>query len=296
MKKTARVSLVKTSDREAGIPAAINLLKLDSIKNKRVLLKPNFNTEDAFPGSTHNDTLRHLLLHLKTMGAAEVTVGERSGPADTDSVIREKGVDRLCGVLGAKLLNFEELPPEAWAHVRPARSHWRNGFDFAKPVLDAESVVCTCCLKTHGYGAVFTMSLKLAVGMVNKRNMAELHSSPAHMRRMIAEINQAYTPGLILLDGIEAFTDGGPMTGVRKRAEVLLAGADRIAIDAVGLAVLKELGSNTAIMGTRIFEQEQLARACELGLGVSGPREIELVTADEESERYAKKLKGILME
>ena len=27
---------------------------------------------------------------------------------------------------------------------------------------------------------------------------------------MIAEISQAYTPSLIVLDGIEAFVDGGP--------------------------------------------------------------------------------------
>ena len=61
------------------------------------------------------------------------------------------------------------------------------------------------------------------------------------------------------------------MEGLRKQADVIIAGTDRIAIDAVGLAVLKEIGSNKAIMGKKIFEQEQIARAVELGLGVAGP-------------------------
>lgn len=161
-------------------------------------------------------------------------------------------------------------------------------------MLEAESVVTTCCLKTHGYGGVFTMSLKLAVGITNKRNMAELHSSVRSMRKMIAELNQVYEPALILLDGIEAFTDGGPMSGVRKRADVMLAGTDRIAIDAVGLAVLMLLGSNKAIMDRKIFEQEQIRRAVELGLGVSSAEQIELVAGVPASDSLAEKLRAIL--
>jgi len=162
-------------------------------------------------------------------------------------------------------------------------------------VLDSKCIVSTCCLKTHGFGGVFTMSLKLSVGFTHKRNMTELHSSFLSMRKMIAEINQAYKPSLILLDGIEAFADGGPMQGTRKQADVLIAGTDRIAIDAAGLAVLKHIGSNKAIMGRKIFEQEQIARAVELGLGVTIPGDIEFVTADEESKGYSESLKSILL-
>jgi uncharacterized protein (DUF362 family) len=116
------------------------------------------------------------------------------------------------------------------------------------------------------------------------------------MRKMIAEINQAYAPALIVLDGIEAFTDRGPMTGMRKRADVILAGTDRVAIDAVGVALLKSLGSNKAIMETKIFEQEQIARAAELGLGASGPDEIEIVTSDDKSAQYADRIRKILQQ
>ncbi len=115
------------------------------------------------------------------------------------------------------------------------------------------------------------------------------------MRKMIAELNQAYTPSLILMDGIEAFVDGGPMSGTKKRGDVIVAGTDRIAIDAVGLAILKDLGSNKSIMEKKIFEQEQIGRAVELGLGVSKPEDIEILTDDDESKKYAERLMKILL-
>jgi uncharacterized protein (DUF362 family) len=289
-----KVALVRTSDRASGIKKAIDLLAINPVKGKEVLLKPNFNTADHFPGSTHNDTLTNLISHLKQMGATKITIGERSGPPDTSRVIREKGIYKLCEKLDVELINFEELPPEDWIRVRPRQSHWRNGFDVAKPVLDAECIVTTCCLKTHRFGGVFTMSLKLSVGITHKRNMTELHSSFLSMRKMIAEINQVYTPSLIVLDGIEAFVDGGPARGTKKRADVILAGTDRIAIDAVGLAILQDIGSNRAIMETKIFEQEQIARAVELGLGVKGPKEIKIMADEEEGQEYARRLTGIL--
>ena len=67
-----------------------------------------------------------------------------------------------------------------------------------------------------------------------------------------------------------------------------------VAVDAVGLAVLKDLGSNKTIMDRKIFEQDQMKRAVEIGLGVSGPEQIEIITQDPESQAYADKLKSIL--
>lgn len=290
-----KVSVVKTSDRAVGVKRSIELLAINPVNGREVLLKPNFNSADAFPGSTHNDTLLSLIKHLKAMGAKSITLGERCGPGSTARVMKEKAIYELCEKENVRLINIEELPDSEWVRVRPVKSNWNDGFDVAKPVLDAECVVCTCCLKTHGYGGVFTMSLKLSVGVTHKRNMPELHASFRSMRKMIAEINQAYRPSLIVMDAIEAFVDGGPAEGKRKRADLIVAGTDRVAIDAVGLAILKDLGSNDAIMKKKIFEQEQTARAVELGLGITRPEDIELVTDDVASKAYAEKIKGILL-
>jgi len=84
------------------------------------------------------------------------------------------------------------------------------------------------------------------------------------------------------------------MKGPKKRADVILAGTDRIAIDAVGVAILKELGSNQDIMEKPVFAQEQIARAAELGLGARNASEIEIVTDDQSGRIYADKLRTIL--
>ena len=65
-------------------------------------------------------------------------------------------------------------------------------------------------------------------------------------------------------------------------------------VDAVGVAILKHLGSNEKIMGPQIFSQEQIARAAELGLGASSPSAIDLVPADENSRDYAGRIAEIL--
>ena len=291
---TTKIALVRTSERAAGIQRAIDLLDIDAVQGQDVLLKPNFNTADPFPGSTHNDTLTHLIRRLKHMGAKSITIGERSGPPDTADVLVEKGIFDLAKREGAGIINFEDLQDKDWVRVKPALSSWVKGFDVARPVMESKCIVTTCCLKTHAYGGVFTMSLKLSVGVTNKRNMAELHSSFLSMRKMIAEINAAYTPALVVMDAVEAFTDGGPGRGTRKRADAIVAGTDRIAIDAVGLAILKDLGSKKDIMETPIFEQEQISRAVELGLGVSRPEDIAIVSDDDAGKKYAARLTEVL--
>jgi hypothetical protein len=47
-------------------------------------------------------------------------------------------------------------------------------------------------------------------------------------------------------------------------------------------------------MKPKIFEQEQIARAVELGLGASSPSEIEVVPADKNSQDYKEAIEEIL--
>ena len=292
-----KIGLVRTADRNDGVRRAISLLEYNSIKGKEVTLKPNFNTADPAPGSTHNDTLRALVSTLREMGAKRIILAERSGPPDTRDVMEKKGILKLAQEMDFDVINLQEIGPEGWVHLEPEDSHWEHGFHFARAYLEAESIVQTCCLKTHAYGGHFTLSLKNSVGMVPRTDypyMGELHRSP-YQRQMIAEINTAYKPDLILLDGVEAFVKGGPDQGTRVKADVILAGNDRVAIDAVGVAILRLFGTTTEVSKGLIFDQEQIARAVELGLGVRSPTQIQVVTGDHESEVFAKQVRDILL-
>jgi uncharacterized protein (DUF362 family) len=291
------VTLVKTADRKEGVKASLRALKINPVKGKAVLIKPNFNTADVTPGSTHNDTLIALVEELWEMGAKSISLGERSYPL-TREVMEEKGILPLLEKLNVSVIDFDDLKEKDWVLFKPKQSHWTNGFRVARPMVDAECLVSTCCLKTHQYGGIFTMSLKLHVGVVPTSRhgytyMQELHGS-SHQRRMIAEINEPFRPSLVVMDGVEGFVDGGPMTGKRARAEVFLASTDRIAIDATGVAILKLLGSNESIMRPKIFDQEQIARAVDLGLGASSPSGIDVIPADEKSKQYRDRVVEIL--
>jgi uncharacterized protein (DUF362 family) len=300
-KKKARVALINTTDRADGTRRALDLLGLAPLKDKRVFLKPNFNSADPTPGSTHPDTLRALVQALQRMGAASITVGDRSGMGDTRGVMEHIGVFGMADELGFKTIVFDELSADDWDMIRVDGSHWSRGFALPKVLLGADVVVQTCCLKTHRYGGHFTLSLKNSVGLAAKfvpgdgyNYMTELHSS-GDQRRMIAEINAAYRTDLIVMDGVQAFVDGGPDRGKLVEAGVVLAATDRIAIDAVGVAILRHFGTTPAVSKGAIFDQEQIARAAALNVGVSSPAQIEIVTDDAASAAYGAQISAMLL-
>ncbi|MHB1134122.1 MAG: DUF362 domain-containing protein [Chloroflexota bacterium] len=296
----ARVAFVKTDDRAEGLRRALDLFGADAWQGTDLFLKPNFNSADTPPGSTHDDTLLALVRWLQAAGVARITVGDRSGMGNTRGVMQRKDVFRMGDELGFTPLVFDELPAEQWQLLHVPGEHWRQGFALPKPVLAADRVVQTANLKTHRFGGHFTLTLKNSVGLAAKRVpgdsydfMSELHSSP-HQRRMIAELNAAYQPALVVLDAVEAFVEGGPDRGKLVEPQVMLVGDDRVAVDAVGVALLRRFGTTPVVSQGPIFAQEQLARAVELGIGVAGPEQIELATDDPESRAYAAEIEALL--
>lgn len=195
---------------------------------------------------------------------------------------------------------FDELGQGDWQYFDATGTNWSRGFAIARPVLDADAILNVCCLKTHRFGGHFTLSLKNTIGMVARYvpgdghdYMRELHRSN-NQRLMIAEVNRAYRPTLNLIDGVEAFVGGGPEQGERVRANVMLASSDRIAIDAVGIAILRMLGTTSEVSSGSIWSQAQIRRAADLGLGAISADQIELVTDDENSAQLAQKVKPFL--
>ena len=297
---TSRVALIRTTDRTEGIRRAIDLVSPEGLRGSRVYFKPNFNAPFPTPCVTHPDTLRAVATGLLERGASHVTIAERSGVgADTRKISELSDTTRLAEELGLDVLYLNEMDEQGWTKFHPPESHWKDGISVARLLLDSDAVVQTCNLKTHAF-ADFTLSIKNAVGLVafelpggGYNYMSEMHTSPS-LRSMIAEINTVYTPALVVVDGVQAFVEGGPDQGTEVEAGVIMAGTDRVALDAVGVSILRYLGTTPEVSAGRIFEHEQIKRAVEVGLGVSSPSEIEIVTGDAESEAYAATIRTIL--
>ncbi|NIR12875.1 MAG: DUF362 domain-containing protein, partial [Desulfobacterales bacterium] len=161
----SKVTFVRTGDRKKGVNATLQALDRNPVRGKDVLIKPNFNTADPTPGSTHNDTLMSLVDEVWAMGAKSISLGERSYPP-TSEVMKKKGIVPLLEQKDVKIIDFDTLNERDWVEFKPKETHWSNGFRIARPILEAEFLISTCCLKTHQFGGVFTMSLKLHVGVV----------------------------------------------------------------------------------------------------------------------------------
>lgn len=298
--QTSRVVVVYNEDRAAGTRQALDLLQPTGIKGKTAFLKPNYNTGDPAPAATDTPLLETLIQELQGAGASQITIGDRSGMADTRQAMQQKGVFDVAEKYGIDALVFDEMDADQWQYVAAEGTHWQKGFAFARPILESGAVINTCCLKTHRYGGHFTLSLKNSVGMVAKyvpgdsfNYMGDLHSS-AHQRLMIAEINQAYQPALVLLDGVEAFVNGGPASGKKVRPNVILAGTDRVAVDVVAIGLLRSLGTTSQVSQGSVWQLEQIRRAVELGLGASQTEQIEMVASDTQSKRIVETIRPLI--
>lgn len=296
----SKVFLTKDTNRISGIKKILHSFRLDNFKGKSVVLKANFNSADPFPASTHPETLKSLIDCLEKSGTENITLLERSGMGNTRDVLEKRGVFKLSQELGFEVVVLDEEERDSWAKIEKDGTHWLKGFYLPQILCNADRVVQTCCLKTHSFGGHFTLSLKNSVGMVAKRlpgsiydYMAELHISP-YQRSMTAEINNNYSVDLILMDSMKAFVKGGPATGTMVEPGLILASNDRIALDAVGVAILRYYGTTTEVSKGKIFELSQIHRAVELGIGISSPEEIELIPLDDESQKLTYDLEKIL--
>lgn len=154
-----RVVLVSTTDRAAGVRRALELLQPPSFQGQRVFIKPNYNTGDPAPAATDPAVLEALVQEIKGDGAGQITVGDRSGMAETRSAMRQMQVFDLAERYGFTPMVFDELGRDDWQYFSAEGTNWSRGFAVARPVLEADAVVNVCCLKTHRFGGHFTLSL-----------------------------------------------------------------------------------------------------------------------------------------
>ena len=296
MRGIAEIFIAGAPDRRAGVKRVLGEMDLSGFSGSEIALKANYNSADPPPASTHLDTLDVLCTAILSEKPKKLILAERSGMGNTRDVLQERGVIGLAQERGFSAIVLDELDRTGWTEIQAPDIHWSRGFFIASVFARADRVAQTCCLKTHRFGGHFTMSLKNSVGLVAKRVpgvnydfMGELHSSP-HQRLMIAEINKFYRTDLIVMDATDGFTTGGPDKGKLIHPEVVIAGSDRVAIDAVGVAMLRSYGTMHDVTEGRIFEQEQIARASELGIGIASASDIHLVPLDKAAEAVAARI------
>ena len=87
---------------------------------------------------------------------------------------------------------------------------------------------------------------------------------------------------------------GGPAVGKKVTPGVIIAGTDRVAVDAVGVAILRRYGTTADVRRGEIFDQEQIARAAEFSLGIDSPSRISFAVPDEASAAFVDEITPFL--
>jgi uncharacterized protein (DUF362 family) len=259
-------------DIRATIDRAVALLgSLEPVigKGDRVLLKPNFNSQDPYPASTDLVFLRAVVELLLEAGA-KVTIGESSGGIwrPTRKVFRKVGVFELARDLGVELIAFDDKPDD-WVKIK-VDGDYLSSVSMPRSAYEADKIVYLPCMKTHNL-ARFSGALKLAVGFVHPGERRAFHAR--HLEQKIAEISLCWQPNLIIMDGRKAFVSGGPARGQLVKPEVVLVSGDLVAIDVEAMKVLLAYEANNKLV-TNPWQLPQVMTALRHGLGMGESRYI----------------------
>jgi len=269
----ALVAKVKAGgDVRAAIERVIALLgSLEQVidRGDRVLLKPNFNSQDPYPGSTDLAFLRAVVELLLEAGA-KVTIGESSGGIwrPTRKVFRKVGMFELARDLGVELVAFDDKPDD-WVRVK-INGDYLSSVSMPRSAYEADKIIYLPLMKTHIRGR-FSGALKLAVGFMHPGELRALHAR--HLERKIAEISLCWQPNLIIMDGRKAFVSGGPDKGQLEKPEVVLASGDLVAIDVEAIKVLLAYEANNKLVADP-WQLPQVMTALKRSLGTGKNRYI----------------------
>lgn len=276
--KDGKVSVSKveaTSNLKESVKKAVQLIgdfRKTISQGDKVIVKPNFNSDDPFPASSDPEFVKAVVSLLYEAGASKVTIVESSGLPwlPTRQVMEKMGMVKAAEECNAEL---RVLDNKEWVDVKIEGKHWKT-VTIAKDVLEKDAkLVWLPCMKTHRH-ARFSLSLKLAVGLLDFEQRRDLHA--AHLEEKIAELNLAVRPHLIIMDGRKCFVTDGPDKGLVRQPNLILAGGDRIAIDITALEILKSYRAENRL-DMNPWEFPQIKHAIELGLGVKSKDEMQVI-------------------
>lgn len=231
-----------------------------------VLVKPNLlmSKEPEYAITTHPEVVRAVIRILKEI-SCKVFVGD--GPSiwgryidNVDEVYEVSGIKKLCRDEGAELVSFDKY-------------RMRDKFQLTAWLDKCDYLVNLPKFKTHEL-TLLTGGIKNLFGLVSRTYKLELHKNyfkPDEFSRVLVDIYQDARPALTIIDGISAIEGDGPATsGKVRQLNLLLGGADCVALDTV----------MAKIMGIRGQEVLTTKEAALRGLGEGRLSEIKIQGED----------------
>ncbi len=226
-----------------------------------VLIKPNFNCAEALPLSTSLDTLCAMIEILQDNGI-RVSVGEMCGRAawPTEEVITKLGVRRALKRYGVEFINFQF---DEWLSVEINGDYWSQ-IHVPRTMYEAEHRILMPNMRCHS-SARFSGATKLCVGSISPEDREIMHSDKNKTEAMIAEINLAFQPDFIVMDGRRTTVEWAGR-GNYVYPNLIMTSGDMIAIDTEAVRILKQYPAENRI-GIPLEDFKTLTTGQKHGLG-----------------------------
>jgi len=249
-------------------------------KNDTVLLKPNYNTADPFPGSSDPAFIKAIIELLYDAGAGKVIVGERSAYLDTWKVLEKAGLLKAAEEAGAEVRIFGKngwrviFDRKAWRQVRVHGGKYLRKVSIAREAFEIKKIVYAPLIKTH-HAAGFTGAIKLSMGFV-KPFFDQLTFHMRHLNEKLAELMLVVKPDLIIMDARKVFVTGGPAKGRLQIPDLILASTNQVAIDIEGVKILQSYPD--CLLRANVWDIAQIRHAIALGLGPRNEKKYTVIT------------------
>jgi len=284
------VSIVGGRDVNRMIQESVSLIggfdKI-GIRGKTILIKPNVVAGRKNPTTANPEVVRALVKILYEEGASEVFVGDMSAllRLPTKKNMGKTGIKQASEEAGAKVLYFEDYD---WFTVDLPKGKYINKVNVSEWIFRTDIIINLPVIKTHR-SANYSICLKNFVGATHFRQRPYFVDS-RHWEEVVSEINLAYSPDLNIVDGTKIMVEGGPWKGQEKHTNLIISSGDRVAADVVGLGIIKAFGLWKKVISRSVWEQRQIKRAIEIGLGTSSRKEMGLLTTSLDNSQKFKDL------
>jgi uncharacterized protein (DUF362 family)/Pyruvate/2-oxoacid:ferredoxin oxidoreductase delta subunit len=196
----------------------------------QVLLKPNLLAARAPEKRITTDpAIVRSVARLVLEAGGTPAVGDSPALETLQRVARKTGMKEVAEELGLELVDLVQPTPVS---LREG-SVFRN-LEIAARALEADVVINLPKLKTHSQ-MLLTLGVKNLFGTVVAQRKAEWHYMAGVDRDTFAslhlDIYQAIRPALTILDGVWAMEGHGPANGRPRRANLIAAATDAVALD-----------------------------------------------------------------
>jgi uncharacterized protein (DUF362 family) len=199
---------------------------------KQILIKPNYiNSKHPSTGiTTDSRVIEGVVKFLKTGNVTgDVVIGEGSGFADTFQAFKIAGVDAVADRWGVELV---DLNKDEFVEVQVPDPLSLKRVRVAKTALES-TIVSVPKLKPHRIATV-TLSLKNMMGALASKGSMHRGTS---LSENIADLASVLKPSLAVIDGVIA-GEGHETSGDPVPMNLVIAGTDPVAVDAVGAAMM----------------------------------------------------------